>query len=33
MARKLNEDKPGFTEFMIINIAKSLFDRIKVSRS
>jgi hypothetical protein len=33
MARKLNENKPGFTEFMIINITKSLFNKIKVSRS
>jgi hypothetical protein len=33
MARKFSEDKPGFTEFMVINAAKSLFDRMKVSRS
>jgi hypothetical protein len=33
MARKFNEGKPDFTEFTIINIAKSLSNRIKISRS
>jgi hypothetical protein len=33
MARKFNEDKSDFTESMIINAAKSFFNRIKVSRS
>jgi hypothetical protein len=33
MARKFNEDKPDFTESIIMNAAKSLSDRIKVSRS
>jgi hypothetical protein len=33
MARKFNKGKPGFTEFMIINAVKSLFDKIKVSRN
>jgi hypothetical protein len=33
MARKLNEDKSGFIESMIVNAAKSLFDRMKVSRN
>jgi hypothetical protein len=33
MARKFNEGKPGFTESIVVNIAKSLFDRMKVSRS
>jgi hypothetical protein len=33
MARKFNEGKPGFTEFIVINVAKSFFNRMKVSRS
>jgi hypothetical protein len=33
MARKFNEDKPGFTEFIIINAAKFFSDRIKVNLS
>jgi hypothetical protein len=33
MARKFSEDKLGFTESMIINTAKSLFNRMKVSRN
>jgi hypothetical protein len=33
MARKFNENKPGFTESIIINIAKSLSDKIKVNRN
>jgi hypothetical protein len=33
MARKFNEGKPDFTEFIIVNAAKSLFDRIKISRN
>jgi hypothetical protein len=33
MARKFNEGKPDFTESIIINIAKSLSDRMKVSRN
>jgi hypothetical protein len=33
MARKLNEDKSGFTEFMVVNAAKFFLDRMKVSRS
>jgi hypothetical protein len=33
MARKLNEDKPGFTESIIINTAKTFLDKMKVSRS
>jgi hypothetical protein len=33
MARKLNEDKLSFTEFIIINTAKSFSDRMKVNRS
>jgi hypothetical protein len=33
MARKLNEGKEGFNEFIIVNTAKSLSDRMKVSRN
>jgi hypothetical protein len=33
MARKFNESKLDFTEFMIVNVAKSFSDKIKVSRS
>jgi hypothetical protein len=33
MARKLNEGKKGFNEFIIVNAAKSFLDRMKVSRS
>jgi hypothetical protein len=33
MARKLNEGKPGFTESIIVNAIKSLFDRMKVNRN
>jgi hypothetical protein len=33
MARKLNEGKEGFNESMVVNAAKSLSDRMKVSRS
>jgi hypothetical protein len=33
MARKFNKGKPGFIEFMIVNAAKSFFNRMKVSRS
>ena len=33
MARKLNENKLSFTEFIIINTAKSFSDRIKINRN
>jgi hypothetical protein len=33
MACKLNEDKLSFTEFIIVNTAKSLSNKMKVSRN
>jgi hypothetical protein len=33
MARKFNEGKEGFNEFIFVNAAKSLLDKIKVNRS
>jgi hypothetical protein len=33
MARKFNEDKENFIEFIIVNAAKSFSDKIKVNRS
>jgi hypothetical protein len=33
MARKFNENKSDFTEFIVINTIKSLSDRMKVSRN